>query len=76
MEPTPELLAQLRREELEDARRLTVAQKLALGGDLFDYACAITMSGIRNQTPGIRDDDALNELRRRLEMGRRRESRQ
>ena len=76
MEPTTELLDALRREEIRDARRLTVAQKLALGGDLFDMACEVTMCGIRNETPGITDDDALNELRRRLALGRRLESRQ
>lgn len=75
MEPTRELLDELRREEIEDARRLTVAQKLALGGDLFDMACEVTLSGIRAENPGISPDDALNELRRRLELARRRELR-
>lgn len=75
MEPTRELLDQLRREEIEDARRLTVAQKLALGGDLFDYACGITLSGIKFQNPGINDADAMKELRRRLALAEARESR-
>ena len=75
MEPSPELLDQLRREEIEDARQLTVEQKLALGADLFDMACEVTLSGIRAQNPGISDEDALNELRRRLESARSRELR-
>lgn len=75
MEPTPELLATLRREEIEDARRLTVEQKLALSGDLFDSACQVTLSGIRMQDPGISDDAAWAELRRRLELSRRLEAR-
>lgn len=75
MEPTPELISQLRREEIEDARKMSVAQKLVAGGDLFDYACTISMAGIRWQHPGISDEDALKELRRRLAIGRRLEAR-
>ncbi len=76
MEPTPELFAALRREEVADARRLSIAQKLALGGDLFDAACQVTLSGIRMQAPGISDEAAWAELRRRLDMRRRIEARQ
>ena len=75
MEPTPELFAALRREEIAHARRLTVAQKLRLGGDLFDAACQVMLSGIRGQSPGIADDAAWAEVRRRLALGRRLEAR-
>ena len=75
MEPSPELLEQLRREEIEDARQMSVKQKLEAGGDLFDSACAVTLSGIRAQYPGIASADALNILRRRLELARKLETR-
>ena len=64
-----------RREEIEDARRLSVARKLALGGDLFDAACQVTLSGIHAQNPGISHADARAILRRRLEIGRKNETR-
>jgi hypothetical protein len=63
MEPTPELLDQLRREEIEDARRMSVAQKLAAGGELFDMACEVTLSGIRAEHPGASEEEVLTMLR-------------
>ncbi len=69
MEPTPELIAQLDREDLEQARRMTPTQKLLAGGELFDDACRWAMAGIRDQYPGISEEDAQKELRRRLGMG-------
>lgn len=71
MEPTPELIEALRREEVEDARRLSIERKLELGGELFDYACQITLGGIRMQNPGITTEKAYEILRGRLELGRR-----
>jgi hypothetical protein len=65
----PELAAQLNVEDLEQARRMTGSQKLRAGGDLFDEACRWTLAGIRAQHPGISEDDALKELRRRVEEG-------
>jgi hypothetical protein len=75
MEPTKELIDQLRREDIEDARKMTISQKLEAGGDLFDYACSITLSGIKNQYPGISERDALEKLRHRLEFAARTETR-
>jgi hypothetical protein len=75
MEPTPELIAALRRDDIEQARAMSVSDRLRAGGDLFDYACAVTLSGIRNDHPGISDAGALNELRRRLAMAEARENR-
>ena len=66
MEPTPELLKQLRREDIEQARSMTPSQKLRAGGDLFDDACRVTLCGIRRDFPGISQQAALDELRRRL----------
>lgn len=66
MNPTPELIAQLDREALEQARRMSPEEKLRAGGELFDEACRWTLAGIRHQHPGITDEDALAELRRRV----------
>jgi len=49
MEPTAALLKQLRREEIEDARKQTFAQKFWAGAELFDYACEIAKAGIKMQ---------------------------
>jgi hypothetical protein len=59
----------LRREAIEDSRRLTFAQKFRLGGDLFDYACQVTKAGIRWQNPEFSEEQVLNELRRRVHLG-------
>ena len=68
MQPSPELLRELDREDIDQARRMTGSQKLRAGGDLFDDACRWTLAGIRRERPGISDSDALAELRRRVEM--------
>jgi hypothetical protein len=62
------LIAELDREDVEQAKRMTGSQKLRAGGDLFDDACRWTIAGIRHDNPGISDVDAMNELRRRLSM--------
>ena len=73
MEPTQELIEQLEREDIEQARQMTPSQKLRAGGDLFDDACRWTLAGIRNEHRGISDEDALRELRRRLALAARME---
>jgi hypothetical protein len=75
MEPSEVLLNQLRREDLQQARRMTPSQKLRAGGDLFDEACRWTIAGIRRDNPGITDAHALEELRRRLSRSRETEDR-
>jgi hypothetical protein len=75
MEPSKALIDELRREEIEDARKLSISQKLALSGDLFDWACEVTLSGIRSQHPRISRTEALNILRERLDSSRQRETR-
>ena len=71
MEPTKELIEQLHREDLEQARSMTPEQKLLAGAELFDYACEITKAGIRAQHPEADEAQVLNLLRQRLELGRR-----
>jgi hypothetical protein len=73
MEPTPALLEQLRREEIEQARRMTFEQKFLAGAELFDYACAVTKAGIRMQNPHFTEAQVLDGLRRRIDDAARRE---
>jgi hypothetical protein len=82
MDPTPTTLTTLPpappaippidfdRESIEQALRQTPAQRMRAGADLFDAACRVTLAGIRCQHPGISAADALDELRRRLELAR------
>lgn len=63
------------KEEVRRARAQTPQQKFLLGGELFDAACEVTLSGIRAQNPGITQTDALEMLRKRLELSRRIEGR-
>jgi hypothetical protein len=70
MEPTQELIDALWYDKLKSARRMTEKQRLEASGELFDYACRITSSGIRHDHPDWTDKQVLNELRRRLVIGR------
>jgi hypothetical protein len=75
MEPSKELIQQLQREEIEDARRMTLAAKFWAGAELFDYACTIARAGIRADHPSFNEDQVMDELRRRIALGRRIEAR-
>lgn len=68
MESIEQMVSELDREDIEQARRMTGSQKLCAGGDLFDDACRWTLAGIRHDHPGISDADAMAELRRRVAM--------
>lgn len=59
-------------DEVEDARRMAPEDKLRAGAELFDYACAITLAGIRSQNPGLDEAGAEAVLRERLAWARRR----
>jgi hypothetical protein len=65
-----DLISQLDAEDLEQARRMTPSQKLRAGGDMFDDACRWTLAGIRNQHPEFTAEQAMDELRRRLDASR------
>lgn len=75
MEPTPELIRQLRREEVESARGMTFEQKFLAGAELFDYAREIAIGSIREMNPHFTEDDVLAEFRRRLDIAERIENR-
>ena len=69
------LIDQLYREEVLEARRMSPEDKFLAGEELFEYACSITLAGIRNQNPGFTDEDCRRELERRLELRERMERR-
>jgi hypothetical protein len=71
--PPPEtqrLIDELYREELREARAMSPAQKILAGQQLFESACRITLSGIRNQNPGASEEQCLRILRQRLDLQR------
>jgi len=74
MEPTPELIRELRREEIARSRRMPFAEKFMAGAELFDYACQISRDGIRMQNPEFTDEQVVQELRRRIRLHERREA--
>jgi len=69
MKPSSPMPIDFNREEVEDARRQTFAQKFRAGAELFDYACTITKAGIRWQNPDFDDAQVMAELRRRIRLG-------
>jgi hypothetical protein len=75
MEPSASLADEIRRDKIEAARRMSFAEKFLAGAELFDYACLVSVAGIRAQWPGFDEAQIRAELRRRLEIGRRIEDR-
>ena len=73
MDPRDELIDALRVERVERAKRMDPAQKAIDGARLFDWACRITMDGIRAQFPETDDREIRRILRERLAMRRQRE---
>jgi len=69
------LAAELYGERVVEARAMPPEEKLLAGEELFEYACAITLAGIRNQFPGISEEECLRILEERLELRERMEKR-
>ena len=69
------LAAEIYRERVVEARAMPPEEKLLAGEELFDYACAITLAGIRNQFPGASEEECLRILDERLELRERMEKR-
>jgi hypothetical protein len=67
---------QLDREEIQRAREMPLEEKLLAGAELFDYACRITLDGIRNQYPEASEDRVQEILRERLAWAERNEERE
>jgi len=59
------------RETVLEARQMSPEEKFLLGEELFEYACSITLSGIRHQNPGFSEEECQQELQRRLDLAER-----
>ncbi len=57
--------------KLEQARQLSVGQKLLAGPELFDMGLMMMRSGIRMRYPEYNEKQVNNEICRRLEIARR-----
>ena len=53
------LIDALYRETALEARLMPPEEKFLLGEELFEYACSITLAGIRNQNPGFSKQECL-----------------
>ncbi len=73
--PTKAYLDGLYREEILGARCLSLAERLELGGILFDDMCERMRDGIRIQYPEADDELVEQLLRDRLRLARRMEER-
>ena len=71
MEPTQELIDDIYRERVLQARRMSPEEKILAGPQLFDYACRITRDGIRDQSPGATDEQVETILLQRLALRQR-----
>ena len=60
------LAANLYRERVAEARAMPPEEKLLAGEELFDYACSITLAGIRNQFPNTSEEECRKMLEERL----------
>lgn len=63
------LIDALYREEVLTARAMSPEEKFLAGEELFNYACAITLAGIRNQHPGLSEEEHRRILRERIALG-------
>ena len=71
--PVQQLAEALYRERVAEARAMSAEHKLLAGEELFDYACAITLAGIHDQSPGLSDEDCRRVLEERLALRERME---
>jgi hypothetical protein len=53
-------------EKVERARRMKPEDRMKAGAELFDYACSITLTALREQMPGKSEAQLLEALRSRL----------
>jgi hypothetical protein len=71
MNEIAELARQINREKIERARAMSISEKFLAGTELFEEACEVSRSGIRNRHPEWNEEQVEAELVRRLEIGRR-----
>jgi hypothetical protein len=60
-------------QRVADARAMSPEEKLLAGEELFNYACSITLAGIRDQFPGRSEEEYLRILEERLALRERME---
>ena len=68
--PTAQLIDSLYRQEILQARRMSPEEKLLAGERLFEWACEITLEGIRHQFPDYSEAQCRETLARRLALRR------
>lgn len=66
MEPTPELIDSIYRERVLRARRISPAEKLLAGPQLFARSCRLMADGIRHEYPDADEQRVGEILRTRL----------
>ena len=71
--PYATLADEIYRERVIRARRTPPEEKILAGQRLFESACEITLAGIRNQNPGLSEEQCRRILHERLAWRRRRE---
>jgi hypothetical protein len=64
------LIDELYREEVLDARKMPIEEKLLLGERLFRWACEATLAGIRSQNPDASEQECQRILFERIELGK------
>jgi hypothetical protein len=74
MDPIKQLADEIYRDRVRRARKMTIAEKILDGPQLFDMACRISRDGIRAQHPGADDRRVEELLRQRLAIGGRMEA--
>jgi hypothetical protein len=57
-------------EKVERSRGIKPEERMASGPELFDYACNITLTALREQMPGRTETELLETLRHRLAIKR------
>ena len=57
-------------EKVERARRMKPEDRMQAGPELFDYACSITLTALREQMPEASEAQLLDALRQRLAIKR------
>ena len=74
MDPTFELVDELYRDKVRQARAMTQEQRFLAGPELFDLACEFTKAGIRMDHPDADETRVLEPLRERLVLAERLEA--
>jgi len=65
------MIDQLYREEVIDARNMSHEEKFLAGEELFEFACTVTLAGIRKQSPDASEEECQRILCERVALGER-----